>query len=78
VIVSSRLHRENLVASMISGRKDKAAPEEAARSPWRSVAALLLAAVLGFWWWQWHQAQQRAPLAGPAHQEQQHEDKDDD
>lgn len=80
VIVSSRLHRENLVTAMITGRK-QGAPEEAARSPWRSVAALLLAAVLGFWWWQFVQAQQQAPLqaaaARPGHH-QQHEDGDDD
>jgi cytochrome b len=73
VIVSSRLHRENLVAAMISGRKN-AAPEEAARSPWRSVAALLLAAVLGFWWWQW----QQAPTAGAAHHQRHEHDGDDD
>ncbi|WIT12063.1 cytochrome b/b6 domain-containing protein [Paucibacter sediminis] len=76
VIVSSRLHRENLVAAMITGRK-QGAPEEAARSPWRSVAALLLAAVLGSWWWQWQQAPLQAAAARPGHH-QQHEDGDDD
>ena len=30
------------------------------RSAWRSVAALMLVAVLGFWWLQW----QGAPAAG--------------
>lgn len=58
VIVSSRLHRENLVGSMITGRKH-GAPEDGIRSAWRSVAALMLVAVLGFWSWQW----QGAPVA---------------
>jgi len=76
VIVSSRLHRENLVAAMISGRKNNAAPADAARSPWRSVAALLLAAVLGFWWWQFQQAPLQAAAARPAHHQQQDDDDD--
>lgn len=52
VIVSSRLHGENLVAAMIHGRK--AAPAaDGIRQAWRSVAALMLVAVLGFWALQW-------------------------
>lgn len=50
-IVSSWLHRENLIGAMISGRKP-GRPEEAARGAWRPLAALLLAVVLGFWWTQ--------------------------
>ena len=55
VVVSSRLHHENLVRSMVTGHKS-GRPEDAIRSAWRSVAALMVVAVLGFWSWQWTQA----------------------
>ena len=51
VIVASRLHRQNLVAAMVTGHKP-AAPTEAIRSAHRGVAVLMLAAVAGFWAWQ--------------------------
>ncbi len=54
-IVSSWLHRENLIGAMISGRKP-GRPEEALRSAWRTVAAVMLAVVLGFWWTQYRSA----------------------
>ena len=55
VVVSSKLHREDLVGAMIHGRKP-VAPAEGIRAPWRGIAVVLLAAVLGFWWLQWRSA----------------------
>jgi cytochrome b len=55
VIVSSWLHRENLVLAMVSGHKTGAAAD-GIRSAWRAVAALMLVAVFGFWWLQWRAA----------------------
>ena len=52
VLASSWLHRESLVGAMLHGYK-QGAPGEGIGRPWRGLAALLLAAVLGFWCWQW-------------------------
>lgn len=62
VVLSSLLHRENLISAMISGLKT-VAPREAIRSAWRSVAAAMLVAVLAFWWMQWHNAPTPEQLA---------------
>ena len=65
VIVSSWLHRENLVGAMLSGRKS-GHPDEGIRRAWRSVAAIVLASVLAFWWWQWQGASASALPGGDA------------
>lgn len=78
VAASSWLHRENLVAAMVSGRK-AGRPDEAVRSAWRSVAALMLAAVVGFWWLQWEQAPgAEGSLAGAGSAVESHDRHDDD
>lgn len=71
VLIGSWMHGDNLVGAMLSGRK-AGAPEDAVRSAWRSVAALMLVAVLAFWAVQW----QSAPAPGAAMSS--HHDRDDD
>ena len=65
VLVSSRLHRENLALAMLNGRK-LGTPAEGIRRAWRSVAALMLLAVLGFWWLQWQGAPSGSGMSQPA------------
>jgi cytochrome b len=78
VVVASRMQRENLVGAMITGRK-AGPPEQAIRSAWRSVAGLMLVAVLGFWWLQWQSAPDAVASAGSAHsQVSRQADGDDD
>lgn len=66
VVVSSWLHHENLVRAMVTGRK-LGRPDEAIRHAWRSVAALMVVAVAGFWSWQFVQAPQPGTWSDPVH-----------
>lgn len=52
VLFASLMERQNLARSMLNGYKLGGA-EQAIRSTWWPVAALVLAGVLGFWWLQW-------------------------
>lgn len=72
-ILSSWLHRENLIGAMISGRKS-GQPEEGVRSAWRMVAAMMVVVVLGFWWMQWKSAPTAAGVSDtPAASAKQHD-----
>jgi cytochrome b len=78
VLASSWLHRENLVGAMVSGRK-WGPPQDGIRTAWRSVAAVMLVAVLGFWWLQWRDAPAAAALGDrPAASAKAAHDGDDD
>jgi cytochrome b len=78
VVVSSWLHRENLVGAMLHGRKPVPEQHGIARSRW-SVALLLIALVGSFWWTQWTDsaAVQAASHRTVAHAQALH-DRDDD
>ena len=78
VLLASKFGHENLIGAMFTGRK-VGRPEDGLRNAWRSVAMLMLVAVLGFWWLQW---QARPAAQGMADQAAvratTHKDRDDD
>lgn len=49
VLIESRIHRENLIGEMFSGRKF-GTPAEATRSSWLSIAFFMTALLSMFWW----------------------------
>ena len=77
VLISSWLHRENLVAAMVDGRK-VGSPKDGVRGAWRSVGVLMLVAVLGFWWLQWQSAPSGAGQADGAAALEHAAERDDD
>lgn len=55
VLFTSWMDRENLVRSMVTGKKT-GLPEQAIQRPWRPLALIILVVVMGFWWFQWQGA----------------------
>lgn len=71
VVVSSVMHRENLVRSMITGFKT-AAPNEGIKRSYLWLGGIILVAVIAFWVYS-PASGLITPAAGPAHNEQ-HDD----
>jgi cytochrome b len=76
VLLGTWMHRDNLIGAMLTGRKT-ARPQDGVRSAWRSVALLMLTAVLAFWALQWQSAP-AASTAGAISTSARHHERDDD
>lgn len=79
VVISGKLHGENLSRAMVTGQK-QGQPGDAIRSAHPLVAIVLLAAVLGFWGYSWMHPLDAGRKAEQAeqHGEQQGNDHDED
>ena len=75
LLLVSGLRRKNQALPMLTGRVEGAGPDLVKRDrTW--LAALLLAAVLGYWAWEWQQAPQ-TPASNAAAHRADHRDHDD-
>jgi cytochrome b len=52
VVISSRLHRENLIQAMVTGKK-VGESSQGISVAWKFLALAIVMAVLGFWYFQW-------------------------
>ena len=77
VLVHTLMHRENIVAAMIDGRK-RGAPDQGIRRAWTLVAVLMLAALVALWTTQWQTLAAGPAASAAAEGHGRHGDDDDD